>query len=101
MGANFGGFTYAYLARSTAGNPFFGNQSDTNALIPDYLAYIKQVGAIGLTDVAVYGDSFGRVLRETTVASLGLLTIALAVSVALGIGVGLAGVRVRPPGVRT
>ncbi|GIK74610.1 MAG: hypothetical protein BroJett021_35980 [Chloroflexota bacterium] len=101
IGANFGGFTYAYLARSTAGNPFFGNQSDTNALIPDYLAYIEQVGAISLSDVAVYGDSFGRVLREATIASLGLLTIALAVSIALGVGVGLAGVRVRPPGVRT
>ena len=101
VGANFGGFTYAYLARSTAGNPFFGNQSDTTALFPAYLTYIGQLSTVSLTDVAVYGDDFGRVLREATVASLGLLAITFAVSIVVGISVGLAGVRVRPPGVRT
>lgn len=100
VGANFGGFTYAYLARSTAGNPFFGNQSDAGALLPAYLAYVEQVTSARLTNVAVYGDDFGRVLAQATVASLGLLTIALTVSIVFGITIGLLGVRVRPPGVR-
>lgn len=98
--ANFGGFTYAYLARSSAGNPFFGNQHDAGALIPAYLAYVEQVAGARLTNVAVYGDDFGRVLAAATVASFGLLGVALVVSVVVGIAIGLAGVRLRPPGVR-
>lgn len=100
IAANFGGFAYAHLARSTAGNPFFGSRSEAGALIPSYLAYVDQLTTARLSDVAVYGDNFGRVLREATVASLGLLAIALAVSIVLGISIGLLGVRVRPPGVR-
>jgi peptide/nickel transport system permease protein len=100
IGANFGGFAYAYLARSTAGNPFFGNQTDTNALFPAYFAYIEQIAGARFTDVAVYGDDFTQVLIAATVASLGLLASALFVSIVLGIGIGLLGVRMRPPGVR-
>ena len=99
-GANFGGFAYAYLARSTAGNPFFGNQADAGGLFPAYVAYVRQISTASLTDVAVYGDDFGRVLLEATLASLGLLLASLAVSIVVGITIGLLGVRVRPPGVR-
>ena len=99
-GANFGGFAYAYLARSTAGNPFFGNQADAGGLFPAYLVYVRQLATANLTDVAVYGDDFGRVLLDATLASLGLLLASLAVSIAIGMTVGLLGVRVRPPGVR-
>lgn len=100
VGANFGGFTYAYLARTTAGNPFFGNQADGAGLLPAYLAYVEQLTSARVTNIAVYGDDFGRVLAQATVASLGLLTISLAVSIVLGITSGLLGVRFRPPGVR-
>lgn len=99
-GANFGGFAYAYLARSTAGNPFFGNQADAGGLFPAYAAYVRQISTASLTDVAVYGDDFGRVLLDATLASLGLLLVSLAVSIVIGITIGLLGVRVRPPGVR-
>ena len=99
-GANFGGFAYAYLARSTAGNPFFGNQADAGGLFPAYAAYVRQISTASLTDVAVYGDDFGRVLLDATLASLGLLLASLAVSIVIGITIGLLGVRVRPPGVR-
>ena len=99
-GANFGGFAYAYLARSTAGNPFFGNQADAGGLFPAYAAYVRQISTASLTDVAVYGDDFGRVLLDATLASLGLLLVSLAVSIVVGITIGLLGVRVRPPGVR-
>ena len=100
VGANFGGFAYAYLARSTAGNPFFGNQANAGGLFPAYAAYVQQLTTANLTDVAVYGDDFGRVLLDATLASLGLLLASLAVSIVIGITIGLLGVRVRPPGVR-
>ena len=100
VGANFGGFAYAYLARSTAGNPFFGNQADAGGLFPAYLIYVRQLATANLTDVAVYGDDFGRVLLEATLASAGLLLASLAVSIVIGITIGLLGVRVQPPGVR-
>ena len=100
VGANFGGFAYAYLARSTAGNPFFGNQADAGGLFPAYLIYVRQLATANLTDVAVYGDDFGRVLLEATLASAGLLLASLAVSIVIGITIGLLGVRVRPPCVR-
>ena len=99
-GANFGGFAYAYLARSTAGNPFFGNQADAGGLFPAYAAYVRQISTASLTDVAVYGEDFGRVLLDATLASLGLLLASLTVSIVVGITIGLLGVRVRPPGVR-
>ncbi len=99
-GANFGGFAYAYLARSTAGNPFFGNQADAGGLFSAYAAYVRQLTTASLTDVAVYGDDFGRVLLTATLASAGLLLASLAVSIVIGITIGLLGVRVRPPGVR-
>ena len=51
--------------------------------------------------MAVYGDDFGRVLLEATLASLGLLLASLtAVSIVVGINIGLLGVRSAPPGVR-
>ena len=100
IGANFGGYAYAYLARSTAGNPFFGNQADTGGLFAAYWAYVTQLTSANLTDVAVYGDDFARVLANAALASLGLLLASLAVSLIVGISVGLLGVRVRPPGVR-
>ena len=64
IGANFGGYAYAYLARSTAGNPFFGNQADTGGLFAPYWAYVTQLTSANLTDVALYGDDFARVLAN-------------------------------------
>ena len=43
IGVNFGGFAYAHLARSTAGNPFFGNQANADGLFPAYLVYWQQL----------------------------------------------------------
>ena len=101
IGVNFGGFAYAHLARSTAGNPFFGNQANADGLFPAYLVYWQQLTNVNLTDVAIYGDDFGRILLDATLASFGLLLISLVVSVAIGLSIGLLGVRVHPPGVRS
>ena len=101
IGVNFGGFAYAHLARSTVGNPFFGNQADANGLVAAYLLYLQQLMTVNLTDGAIYGDDFGRIFLDAMLASLGLLLASLVVSVAIGFSIGLLGVRMHPPGVRS
>jgi ABC-type dipeptide/oligopeptide/nickel transport system permease component len=100
IAANFAGYAYAYLARTISGNPFFARQADTGALWPGYAEYVQSLLRGEAVQVAVYKDGFLAVLASATVASLGLLAIALVVSVGLGLLIGLAGARLHPPGVR-
>lgn len=98
--ANFGGYAYAYLARTVSGNPFFASQADTGALWPNYAGYLGGLLRGDTVQVAVYQGGFLDVLARATLCSLGLLAITLAVSIGLGLLIGLAGARLHPPGVR-
>jgi peptide/nickel transport system permease protein len=100
VGANLGGFAYAHLARTMAGNPFFARQADAGALWPAYVDYVTAMLGGDTRQIAVYGTDFLDVLARATVASAGLLAIALVVSVGMGLALGLLGVRLHPPGVR-
>lgn len=98
--ANFGGYAYAHLARSLSGNPFFAREVQTGSLWPNYSGYVQSMVQGTITDVAVYQEDFFLVLGRATLASAGLLALALGISVVLGLAIGLAGVRLHPPGIR-
>lgn len=98
--ANFGGYAYAYLARTISGNPFFAREATTEALWPSYWEYVQGMAQGNFAGVAVYEEDFLSILRRATAASAGLLALALAISVVLGLTIGLLGVRLRPPGIR-
>jgi len=100
VAANFGGYAYAHLARSLSGNPFFAREVQTGSLWPNYSSYVQGVLQGTLTEVAVYQEDFFLVLGRATIASAGLLALALAISVVLGLAIGLLGVRLHPPGIR-
>lgn len=98
--ANFGGYAYAYLARTISGNPFFAGELTTDALWPGYSAYVQGFVQGNFAGVAVYEEDFGLILGRALIASAGLLVLALAISVVLGLVIGLLGVRLHPPGIR-
>ena len=98
--ANFGGYAYAYLARTLSGNPFFAREVTTAALWPSYTEYVGGMVQGNYAAVAVYEEDFWLILGRAAAASAGLLALALAISVVLGLAIGLLGVRLRPPGVR-
>jgi peptide/nickel transport system permease protein len=99
VAASFGGFTYAYLARTGAGNPLFAQARASDPLLPAYGRYVQSLTTGALTSDK-YGASFVGVLGQAALASLVLLLAALLVAVPLGFALGLAGVRKEPPGVR-
>ena len=101
VGANFGGYAFAYFARTRAGNPLFGGQADSSALAAAYLTYLQNLWARNPAIGATARGDFFAVLVEATIASLGLLLIALLISVVFGLALGLLGVRRKPPGVRS
>ena len=98
--ANFGGYAYAHLARTLSGNPFFANEVQTGALWSNYGTYVQGMLSGNFTGVAVYQEDFFLVLGRATVASAGLLALALGISVVLGLAIGLLGVRLHPPSIR-
>jgi peptide/nickel transport system permease protein len=98
--ANFGGYAYAYLARTISGNPFFARQAEAGSLWPNYLAYVHGILRGDFTGTAVYQEDFLLILGRAAVASAGLLLLALTISTVLGLAIGLLGVRLHPPGVR-
>ena len=98
--ANFGGYTYAFLARTISGNPFFARETQTGTLWSGYSHYVQGMLQGSYREVAVYQDDFFLILGRAAVASAGLLLLALVISVALGLLIGLLGVRLNPPGVR-
>lgn len=98
--ANFGGYTYAFLARTISGNPFFARETQTGTLWSGYSHYVQGMVQGNFRDVAVYQDDFFLILGRAAIASAGLLVLALVISVGLGLLIGLLGVRLNPPGVR-
>ncbi len=97
--ASFGGFAYAWLARTGAGNPLFAQARASDPLLPAYGRYMQALISGALTSDK-YGATFLPVLGQAAWASLILLAGALLISVPLGFALGLAGVRKEPPGVR-
>ncbi len=97
--ASFGGYAYAYLGRTGAGNPLFAQARAGDPLLPAYSRYLQGLAA-GAVVSEKYGDAFLAVLRQATWASLVLLIAALLISIPLGFVLGLAGVRKDPPGLR-
>ncbi len=98
--ANFGGYTYAFLARTISGNPFFARETQTGTLWSGYSHYVQGMVQGNFREVAVYQDDFFLILGRAAIASAGLLVLALVISVGLGLLIGLLGVRLNPPGVR-
>jgi peptide/nickel transport system permease protein len=97
--ANFGGYAYAWLARTSVGNPFFAAQKSADTLWPAYTGYLTdllQKGWSGIESTAglLPGDMGGALA-----ASGGLLLIAILVSIGLGSILALLGTRSRPPGI--
>ena len=99
IAASFGGFAYAYLARTGAGNPLFAQARTSDPLLPAYGRYVHALTVGSLTSDK-YGATFLHVLGQAVWASLILLLAALLISIPLGFVLGLAGVRKEPPGVR-
>ena len=100
VAANFGGYAYAFLARTISGNPFFARETQTGTLWSGYSHYVQGMLQGNFREVAVYQDDFFLILGRAAVASAGLLVLALVISVGLGLLIGLLGVRLNPPGVR-
>ena len=100
VAANFGGYAFAYFARTRGASPLFGGAADTTALAPAYFTYLQDLWSRNPALAVTGRGSFFTVLADAAVASLGLLAIALVLSVLLGLTLGLLGVRRNPPGVR-
>lgn len=109
---HFLGFAYAHLARPlrAARNPMYASQAETEPLWPAYRDYMQ--GAMRLDSGAMPGarrddlpsghisdtpQTVAAAVRKASVASLGLLTIALVLSTLLGLLLGLLAARPEPP----
>ncbi len=99
---HFLGFAYAHLARPlrAARNPFFASLADPAPLLPTYRGYLENVARLDLGTVPTgpgFQEPVGAVVARATVASLGLLVIALTLSAVIGVFLGLLAVRPNPP----
>ncbi len=103
---HFLGFTYAYVARPirAARTPYLREQvTNSYPLFKSYGLYLQEVFHGSLFQAAGQGpkiESFAQTFGKATVASLGLLAIALSLSILFGMIIGLLAVRNQPPGVR-
>lgn len=100
VAANFGGYAYAFFARTISGNPFFAREAQTSSLWSDYSRYVQGIVQGSYSEVAVYQEDFFLILGRAAMASAVLLVLALVISVVLGLVLGLLGVRLHPPGIR-
>lgn len=99
--ANFLGFAYAHLVRpiQSAANPLFAGTSGAAPLLPAYAAYLRGLSHLDFGKLPPAGAPVGPLIAEATLASMGLLALALLLSVVLGVGLGLRAVRSDPPGI--
>ena len=97
---NFLGFTYAYFARPirAARTPYLPFIPESGPLIPAYQAYLKTF--FNPETRSVVQESVLGTLSESTLASGGLLGLALVLSMLIGVFLGLIAVRNQPPGVK-
>lgn len=105
---NFLGFTYAHYAKPLRAEqtPYVQSQ-EAGPLLPAYLEYLENVFSFDFSEgVAIPGESrsgavaMGDVIWNATIASLGLLSLAILISSVLGFSLGLAAVKNNPSGVR-
>lgn len=99
---HFLGFGYAHLARPmrAARNPFFASLADPAPLLPTYENYLQNALRLDFgtipTNTSLEEPVFTAIGRAS-VASLGLMTIALVLSTLVGLLLGLLSVRPAPP----
>lgn len=103
---NFMGFAYAHLVKPMRAfrNPYVAASIEAEPLIPNYLAYLQ--GLLQL-DFGTIPDPWGvqgelpvsQVILKASLASLGLLLIALLLSTVIGILLGFRAARAEPPSV--
>jgi peptide/nickel transport system permease protein len=96
---NFLGYTYAHFARPlrAARTPFLPFVQEPGPLFPVYREYLTTFFNPELRTVEQAGVLLS--IREATVASLGLIAVAITFSILIGVLLGLAAVRNEPPGV--
>jgi peptide/nickel transport system permease protein len=98
MLASFAGFAYAHLVRPVqlANNPMFAISNKPSPLWPAYLEYLRGLPQFDFGVLPPAGADIGALVLSSTVASLGLLTLALLISVLLGAALGIKSVRAEP-----
>ena len=97
---NFLGFSYAYLVRPqrAARTPYLrAILPDTGPLLPTYVDYLKGLLELDLGMMPTTEERLVDALTNATVASFGLLGLALGLSVVIGLVLGIVAVRVEPP----
>jgi len=97
---NFLGFSYAYLVRPVraARTPYLrAILPDTGPLVPTYIDYLKGILELDLGMMPSTEERLVDALTNATVASFGLLGLALGLSVVIGLVLGILTVRVEPP----
>ena len=96
---HFLGFAYAHIARPirAARTPYVRELVDPTPVWQAYVQHIQDIFSGNLGLMPGGQGAFGEALLRTTMASLGLLALALVVSVILGIVLGSRAVRINPP----
>jgi len=99
---HFLGFGYAHLARPlrAARNPFFASMADPAPLLPTYQSYLENARHLDFGQIPTSSSEqkpILTVIADASVASLGLMALALLLSVILGLILGLLAARPNPP----
>lgn len=103
---NFLGYAYAHLVKPLRAfrNPYVAATIESEPLLGSYWAYLQDVLNSEIRTITdpwrTYGQlPMGQVILEATLASLGLLAVALILSVIIGIFMGFRASRSEPPSV--
>ena len=96
---HFLGFAYAHIAGPirAARTPYIFVQEDPPPLLPTYRAYVEKAVRSDLGTVPGSEQGLPNVILDATVASLGLLGVALAISVIIGLVLGFRAAHADPP----
>jgi len=95
MAVNFFGFAYAHLVQpgQATRNPFLAVTVGPTPVLPAYLEYVWGLFHGDLGALPPAGAPIGPIVLAATIASLGLLAVALILSVLVGLSIGVAAVR--------
>jgi peptide/nickel transport system permease protein len=103
---NFLGYAYAHLVKPLRAfrNPYVAASIETEPLLESYWVHLQAVLNSEINTIPdpwrAYGElPLGEVLLEATIASLGLLAMALVLSVIIGTFLGFRAARAEPPSV--
>lgn len=100
LAAHFFGFAFGHLVAPLQAqrNPLYVSQVNNQPLFERYGAYLSEALRLNLGTLPLSGEpAILDVLGRATLASLGLLGLAVLLSIALGLTLGLLAVRARPP----